>query len=369
MKHKLTQLLFVARCLAFFLWRGKATQVPARPRRIGIMQLSKLGDMVCTTPVFRALKQKYPDSKVVVIGNSINQALLKGHPHVDEYVVWRSRNLAELALDVVVLTSPSAEALARAYLSGAKAIICPRIENGWSPYETRAYTLLRTLCLSAPHRMHHYAPQEYLNMLKGLSIETNDTRKELAIDDAAREKVDRMLEGRPLLKIAIAPGAGNKIKEWPPERFGAVARELVERHRALVVLIGAGPDVPLARTVAEGLPQEHVLNTTGTLSLEELKALVARMSLFVGADTGPLYVAEACGIPTVDIVGPMDEREQPPIKSPLNVVVVPERRRAELHIMNARFYDEEEARRQAESVGVGEVLHAIDGVLSHVLRS
>ncbi len=329
--------------------------------RIGVMQLSKLGDMVCTTPVFRALKQKYPDAKIVVIGNVVNDALLRGHPHVDEYVVWRSRNLAELSLDVVILTSPSAEAVAAAYLAGIPAIVCPRIEGGTSPYETSVYKLLRRLAVATPHRMGHYAPQEYLTMLRVLGISSTDTRKELAVDPSAQKKVETLLSAYPQkLKIGIAPGAGNKIKEWPPEHFNVLAHDLVTKHGALVVLVGAGTDAPLADIAARGLPKENVLNTIGSLSVEELKALVGRMSLFVSADTGPIYIAEALNVPTVDIVGPVDEREQPPILPPRHVVVVPDRERAQLFVMDARSYDAAEARRQAESIKPPRVLEAIE---------
>ena len=99
-------------------------------------------------------------------------------------------------------------------------------------------------------------------------------------------------------------------------------------------------------------------------SIEELKALIAEFDLFIALDTGPIYVAEAFDVPTVDIVGPMDEREQPP-RGPLNLVVVPPFPRIpQMHIMNARIFDVAEATRQTESITVAQVTEAIDQVLA-----
>lgn len=359
--NRFSQFLPLVRCYLYAAVRGRAVRVPKGTARIGVMQLSKLGDMVCTTPVFRALKSA--GHEVVVIGSALNGELLAGHPSVTEYAVWRKADIRALGLDAIVLTSPSAEAIAAAYLAGVAAIICPRIENGWSPYETRAYKLLRFLCLAAPHRMGHYAPQEYLNMLSALGIATQDTKKSLAVSAQAKAAVDAMLAPYPhSLKIAIAPGAGNKIKEWPPQRFNEVAQALAARG-ALVVVVGGPADKDLARIVEKGLPEGSVLNAAGELSIEETKVLIARMSLFIAADTGPVYIAEAFDVPTVDIVGPVDEREQPPDYPPRHVLVVPKRMESQIHIMNSRVYDTAEARRQAEGSSVAEVLAVIDVAL------
>ena len=109
----------------------------------------------------------------------------------------------------------------------------------------------------------------------------------------------------------------------------------------------------------------HIIDASEQMSLDELKALIARATLFVSVDTGPLYIAEAFDVPTVDIVGPVDERVQPPT-GPRHTVVVPLRERAQLYIMNARVYDEVEARRQTESISVEQVCAAIDTLIQTV---
>lgn len=110
-------------------------------------------------------------------------------------------------------------------------------------------------------------------------------------------------------------------------------------------------------------PQVSVVDTVGQLSIEELKALIAHLTLVVAPDTGAIYIAEALGIPTVDIVGPVDEREQPPI-GPIHEVVVPPRIRPELFVMDARSYNMAEVTRQLMATTVPMVTEAVDRLLA-----
>ena len=71
---------------------------------------------------------------------------------------------------------------------------------------------------------------------------------------------------------------------------------------------------------------------------------------------------------TVDIVGPIDENEQPPIALKHKIIVPPGRVKPELYVMNARTYDKEEAIRQVESISTEAVIQAIEdlGILPNI---
>src|SRR3989338_9471272 len=90
MSFKIKCLFIFFICVARFMIFGKANKKIKSPKKIAIMQTAKLGDMVCTTPMFRAAKEKYPEVKVFAIGNEINREVLEGNPDVDEYIVWKN---------------------------------------------------------------------------------------------------------------------------------------------------------------------------------------------------------------------------------------------------------------------------------------
>jgi ADP-heptose:LPS heptosyltransferase len=221
------------------------------------------------------------------------------------------------------------------------------------------------LVVVVPHFMGSYAPRQYLRLLEPLNIVVDNTTKTLAISSAAKEKADAFLKQLPAhsLLAGIAPSTGSKIKEWPAERFALVADYLVEKHNAVIVVLGGKRDSHEVEEMMRNVTRKNrVLSTLDLFSIDELKAVVQRLELFISADTGPIYIAEAFGVATVDIVGPMDEKEQPPIGTRHKVVAAP-RHKPELHIMNARVYDAREARRQAEAITVQMVLAEVEELI------
>lgn len=362
---------YFVRAFLSLLFRSR-NKVVLPVRTVVVIQNMKMGDMVCTTPLFNALKKNSTGVRVVVCGDAVNEELLKGHPSVDRYIRFVHADIPSVihalkseSIDVGLTPGPDALAVAVLALSGARSIVAPRVMGGESPYEGRWYKLLRRFVITATHTMGMYAPREYLRLLEPLSIHTDDTSKTLHVSNESDAKASTIL-GEHSFFVGISPAAGNKIKQWPAERFARVADFLVEQHGARIVVFGSKGDSEEIDTMLRSMNhRDAAIELRGKAGIEELKAVSKRLSLFISADTGPIYIAEAFGVPTVDIVGPVDEREQPP-HGPQNVVLVPEPPRVpQLHVLDARSYDPVEARRQAESVSVERVIEAVDTLLKN----
>ncbi len=97
----------------------------------------------------------------------------------------------------------------------------------------------------------------------------------------------------------LAPGAAphRPEKRWPAEHFGALAAQLP----LPVVILGTGGEAPLAATIQALAPA--AVDLTGRTSLRELAMVVARSSLAVGNDTGPMHLAAAFEVPSLVLFG------------------------------------------------------------------
>ena len=98
----------------------------------------------------------------------------------------------------------------------------------------------------------------------------------------------------------LNPGAGWGAKQWPVERYGAVAKELA--HDGIRSIVNYGPgeeELALAVETASGNTAQRI-----SCSIAELISLTRRASLLIGGDTGPLHLAAALKIPVVAIFGP-----------------------------------------------------------------
>jgi heptosyltransferase-1 len=127
----------------------------------------------------------------------------------------------------------------------------------------------------------------------------------LPVDEAAERWCDALLEGLGVSGrfALLAPTAGWGAKQWPVERYGAVAAALAEA--GCVPLVNAAKEND---GVAAAVPV--------VCSMAELVALMRRVSLMVAGDTGPLHLAAALGRPVVGLYGPTDPGRTGPYGGP-----------------------------------------------------
>ncbi len=381
-KIKFLQVLII--CLGYAIRHGRAVRLPKQaPKTVLVTQLAWLGDMVCTTPMFRAIKNKYPQCRVIVLGAARNEGLLANNRDVDRYIVWNDsvrdlkRELSTEKIDFACLATPNFLSLAAIYLSGVPAITVPEIRGGFCPHETKSFRLLRKLMLKATHTMGQYAPREYLRLLEPIGIFSEDTTKHLAFSDQAKNKIDKFISGisetqsgnsiqgrgSRKIRVAVSPSCGNKIKNWDPKRFAIVADFLIEKYDAQIFIIGSKMDTSEVNKMISNSPKgSSYINTMGQFSLDELMAFMAKMDLFIAVDTGPIYIAEAFDVPTIDIVGGVDEREQPPKGEKHISIVAPSRPYPLIHIMNSRIYDPALAKKAVEDIDPEMIFKAIESL-------
>lgn len=368
MNGRYRRLILLLRCLVSAMRRGRAVVKPPEITTVVIVITGKLGDIVCGTPVLRAIRTALPKTRIIAIGGSVLKPLLADSGLADEFLDIGEEDIESriraCRADTGIVTGPSFVATALLYLAGIPLVVAARVEGGSSPSETRLFRILQRLIATFPYRIGAYAPRERLKALEPLGIIADDTYKQLGFSPEGEMRAADFFSTQGIdpgqdLVVGISPSAGNKIKEWPAERFTAVANHLVEQHQAKVVIIGGPSDAAKAAEMKNSLHAD-VADATGAFNIDALKAFISKLSLFISVDTGPIYIAEAFGVPTIDIVGPVDEWVQPPRGRIHRIVVPPGRKKAELSILNARSYDKEEALRQVLSTTVAAVTEEID---------
>lgn len=373
-RERANRIVLLGRSLLRVVLRGRATQVPAAISRVIVVPTGKLGDVVCATPVLRAIRAHLPQARIIVAGNSkLHQGLLNDSGLADEYLNLDEPGAIErvrlVQADAAFVTGPSFVPAAQLCAAGVPLVVAASVEGGFSPSETRLFKILKKRIKTFPYHIESYAPRERLRVLESVGIITEDTKKLLGFTTQADQKIKDLFARSNVqlgsdFVVGISPTAGNKIKEWPVERFAAVADHLVQTYKAKIVLIGGPQDKVEVQAVIEKSRLGKNFVTATDLSIDELKALISKLNMFVAVDTGPIYIAEAFDVPTVDIVGPVDERVQPPRGRFNRNVLPPGRARAELSILNARMYNEREASNQVLSTTVEMVVKVIDQLIA-----
>jgi len=111
-----------------------------------------------------------------------------------------------------------------------------------------------------------------------------------------------------------------KIKSWPLENFISVL-EYGIRNNLKFVMIGlekTPPSSPLKK-----FSHDNLLNLSGMTTLGEMISVIQHCQIFLSCDTGPAHIAQACQVPTIVLFGPSNEMEFGPVDHDLHSLVLP----------------------------------------------
>jgi len=130
----------------------------------------------------------------------------------------------------------------------------------------------------------------------------------LQLPEASRERAGRLLApAAGALCIGLHASGGRPVKQWHSGRFAEVATALAREYGATMVLTGTSHDTTIVRDVQAAIPSDvRVVNLSGQADLLDLAAVLERLAVFVTGDTGPMHLAAAVGTPVVALFGPSD---------------------------------------------------------------
>ena len=174
-----------------------------------------------------------------------------------------------------------------------------------------------------PYRTGRHEAQQNAALLEalapGVAAELGPAQYAVQPEDRAwaAERLGQI--GRPL--VAIHPGAGAPVKQWPVANWAAVGQSLAEAKHASIVLTGGPGERSLTAGIAGGM-QAPALDLAGQTTLGQLAAIYERCDLVLGSDSGPLHLAVAVDAATVHLYGPVSVAKFGPWGSSLRHLVI-----------------------------------------------
>jgi ADP-heptose:LPS heptosyltransferase len=279
---------------------------------------NQMGDMLLGTPLLTALRSGYPEARIALLASPDNYGIMEHHPAVDELRVYDKRRLQAhpsevrtflawlrgspwdlVLMPTTVSFSVTSTLLAR--LAGGKL----RVGGDGRAYGRRAGDAVFDLVV--PCRKDEHQTDRNLAFARALGLPIPTRRPSMGLSSGERawaEAERRALAPEGARLVGIHPGAGKVPNRWPVERFGEVARVLLEDPRNSVAILAGPKEAALRETLsARSGPR---VRTLPDLTLRQAAALIERMDLFLCNDTGVMHIAGALGTPTVALFGPTD---------------------------------------------------------------
>lgn len=294
---------------------------PGAPR-ILLVRLSAIGDCLHALPVVHQLRRQIPDAFLGWAIESPGLSLLEGHPEVDRFHRFPRgdrgriralrrfrRELREVGYDIAVDVQGLTKSGLVAWLSGAEERVGFADEGS---RELNRFFVNRRL-VPSPARVH--VIDRNLALLDALGLDVPELGSAQWVFPRAEPEDDvvRFLAtfgGDPF--VALNPGAAWSTKQWPVASFTRLARRLAtELGAAVAVIWGSDEERRAAEEIRDGAAAAAVRLAPRT-DLRQLGALLARASLMVSGDTGPLHLAAALRVPTVAPFGPTSPERNGP---------------------------------------------------------
>ena len=284
------------------------------PKRILVIKLRAIGDVVMATPVLENLRQAFPSAKIDFLTEKFCAPIVMGHPAIDEVIELDRKNLRTLPFGKRLATSL---ALLRDLRRLRYDLVFDLFGNPRTAIMTLATGATRRVGFRFRGRRHAYnvvveprgnvvhEVEFNLDALRALDIPIISRKLFMPLDHGAEtlaEKfwIENHLAGKAV--IGLNPSGGWYTKRWPLERFAAVGDAIIEKLDAAVVLIWGPGELDDARSIAAKMRHEALLIPQSDLIL--LSSLLRRLTILVSNDSGPLHIAAAVGTPVVGIYGP-----------------------------------------------------------------
>ena len=263
--------------------------------------VARIGDTLLVTPALRALKSALPQGRLSVLANPKRLEALQHLSFIDALDgITKTRAqtrgwIGRKAYDVAIVYGRDA-ALARYALRASRQVIAFEQDDA-------ALNAQLSPAVAEPVSPMHAVAHRAL-LLAPLGIEVSDARLawQLTADERAWARDWRgkhLRAGAPLVGLQIASFPTKALRDWPVSNFAELIGRILAAHAgARFVLLGDAAAAEKAAPLLAAYPRVLAL-AAGRLSLRQSAALMARLDLYVGVDTGPTHIAGALGIPMV----------------------------------------------------------------------
>jgi len=314
-------------------------------KRVLIIRLSSIGDVVHALPVAAALRDSFPHLELTWIVEEMSADIVSGSPCLDNVIViprnrwkkqgrltspsvWREyfallKSIRRGRFDVTLDLQGYAKSALLALASGAP------YRFGWHRLRDGAALVSKSIPRRAEsvHRV-----DQFLDVPRAFGAGEYPTRFPFFISPVAQHRVRELLKlnGLPENRkfAAINPAVGSPTRKWSADNYGALASGLARRYQVASVLVGSEKDREVCCKVRDVVTQAAgydvqalpLVDLSGQTNIKELAALLDLCCVHVCGDTGSAHIAAALDRPVVALYGPTDPLLAGPWRQSANVL-------------------------------------------------
>jgi heptosyltransferase-2 len=256
-------------------------------KKILVIRLSSIGDIVLTTPLLRSIKSAWPGAKIDYCTKAPFVSLLAKNPLISTIYTLEAPPSGYYDLVADLQNNLRSHAIVR---SLHKQRLLHYRKANWKKW-------LLVQCKIDFYGTYRSVVDRYRDALKEVALSGDSLGCELYPTSSERAFASTFFDGSKKT-LALCFGAKHFTKRYPPARYALLLTHLLRETQLQVLLLGGKEDAPQASEIMDALPaafQPMVLNLAGSCSLMQTAAILERSDAVLCNDTGLMHIASAFG--------------------------------------------------------------------------
>ncbi len=286
-------------------------------RKMLIIRTDGIGDVVMSTPAFKALRDIFPNAHIVLLAGRWSRELVEVMPSFNEVVYfdapWVAKENKDMRAFIRIIKKLRSEKFdlvidLRGDFRNIILMYMLNIKHRLGFDITGCGFLLTYLI---PCSDNHHPVNLSLSLIEhfifkdkqkyNLSLEVTETDQNIV--DVFLDENNIAYENNEDLIVVIHPGAKWYGRRWKEKCWAQIANLLIEKYNSKVIITGGPKDFELMKNIKDLMKYTSVVTPLNS-SLRHFLSVLNRSKLFIGVDSGPMHMAAAMNVKVVAILGP-----------------------------------------------------------------
>jgi len=282
---------------------------------------NQIGDMLCSLPLYSALKMKYPESSITLVASPTNYSIpiKKLNPFIDQVIFYDKtsiktiinfyKKLREKKYQLGIVPSTvkiSTTSHIINFLSGAKQRVGVKSIDG---VKNHASVLLNVSAdfYWVKNKVHQKDRNLQIARLAGCQLIDDKEEVRLKISPEDLEFSDKFIElnfpENKKLIIGFHPGAGKLANAWSTDNFLSLMEILYNKYNNYILITCGEIDKAVIDKIKEGLIRRGIKFTLAeNFSILQLAAVLGKINIYITNDTGPMHIAAMTNVNQISLI-------------------------------------------------------------------
>ena len=265
-------------------------------KKILVIRLSSLGDIVLTQSSVQALRSEFPDAQIHYLTKRVYAPILQMFNCVDEIHYWENKyfllkNLRNIKFDIAIdLHSKLNTFVIKSFINAKQTVTY-----------NKEHFLRRQIVNQRTNKTISSTVSLYFGALKKIGLKTEISAPKLfPVKNISMPEIFRISDTKK--NIGIFPGALHKTKQYPVEQLAEFINLVPSEWHCNFIVFGSKAEIDLAEKL-NSLTKTNLINMCGKLDLQQLATAINKMDVVITNDSGPMHIAAALEKPQIAIFG------------------------------------------------------------------